>query len=106
MGAAPKDTTLRALLSGIRQAQNIGSVGQSLHLYEQLVALNPNNFRSWLKLGLAWRDADKVAAGGVNAAWNAYKVAQADPDKIEALLLMSSILREQLGAARDRLSNE
>jgi hypothetical protein len=95
------DIKLDALLSGIRRSQNSGSIGQTITQYEQLVALNQNNFRAWLKLGLAWREADKGSASGVNAAWNAYNVAQSVPDKIEASLLISSILREQLRVARD-----
>ena len=99
--AAPKSAKLGALLSGIRQAQSLGAVGETLHLYEQLVALEPNNFRSWLKLGLTWHEADKGAAGGLNAAWNAYENAHGAPDQVEALLLMSAVLRDQLAAARE-----
>jgi uncharacterized protein YfaS (alpha-2-macroglobulin family) len=98
--AAPKSAKISQLLPNIRHAQESGAAGQALHLYEQLVGLEPDNYRSWLKLGLSWREVENGADGGVHAAWNAYKAARAAPDQIEALLLMSSILRTQLESSR------
>ena len=75
--AAPKSAKISQLLPNIRHAQESGAAGQALHLYEQLVGLEPDNYRSWLKLGLSWREVENGADGGVHAAWNAYKAKHA-----------------------------
>ena len=98
---APSNGSVSSLLAAIRRAETEGNLPQAVRLYEGLVALQPENFRSWLKLGLAWKEVDGAADGGVNAAWNSYRSAATASDKVEALLLMTSVLRTQLAAASE-----
>jgi uncharacterized protein YfaS (alpha-2-macroglobulin family) len=74
---------------------------QAIRLYEQLVALNTSNFRSWFQLGQSWRAADPTAENGIAAAFLAYGVARSAPDRLEALLLLSSFLRARLEKYRN-----
>ena len=98
----PSDgTTVASLLAAIKQAENERNLLEAVRLYERLVSLQPDSFRSWLKLGLAWKEVDKSSDGGAKAAWNAYRSARAVPDQLEALLLMSSILRSQLATTSE-----
>ena len=98
---AAHSSKLSELLAKIRRAQDSGKSTDAVNGYEGLIGSDPNNYHAWLKLGLAWRAADKGAEAGASAAWNAYKAAAASvPDQIEALLLLTSILRGQLEASR------
>ena len=96
-----KEATVPSLLAGIKRAENERNLPEVVRLYEQLAGHESNNFRTWLKLGLAWKDVDNSAVEGTNAGWNAYRLAQTAPDRVDALLLMTSVLRNQLIATRE-----
>jgi uncharacterized protein YfaS (alpha-2-macroglobulin family) len=91
-----RDRDAVGLLTAIRQAEAAKKTAEIIRLYEQFVALNRDNFRAWLQLGLAWREAEPLGDKGLSAAYLAYRATQASPDQLEALLLMSSLLRTQL----------
>jgi alpha-2-macroglobulin len=90
------DATAAQLLRAIKQAETAGRTAELIRLYERLLAANSDNFRAWLQLGLAWREAEASADKGLAAAFNAYGTAQSAPNQVEALLLASSILRARL----------
>jgi uncharacterized protein YfaS (alpha-2-macroglobulin family) len=96
----PTQSTVVQLLTSIREAENKGNAAEICRLYERLVAVDLTNFRSWLKLSLAWREADKTSDKALSATYNAYQVARRAPDQVEALLVMTSILRARLDVHR------
>src|SRR5262249_23252179 len=89
-------STVPQLLRAIRHAEAGKKTAERIQLYEQLVHLDSGNFRTWLQLGVAWREAEPFAEKGLSAAFNANRVAAVAPDQLEALLLMSSLLRARL----------
>jgi hypothetical protein len=99
--SAPTNSSVASLLATIEKAENEHDLPQVVRLYENLAALQPDSFRSWLKLGLAWKEVDGKADGGVGAAWNSYRSAHSVSDQVEALLLLASFLRNQLAAASE-----
>jgi hypothetical protein len=96
----PTHSTAIQLLLAIREAENKGNAAEICRLYEQFVAVDLTDFRSWLKLALAWREVDRISDKALSAAFNAYQVARRAPDQVEALLVMTSILRARLDAHR------
>ncbi len=59
LAVPPDGTTVASLLAEIKRAENERNLPKAVRLYEGLVALQPDSFRSWLKLGLAWKEVEK-----------------------------------------------
>jgi alpha-2-macroglobulin len=84
------------ILRKIKVAQAEKNVPRRIRLSEELVALNPESFQSWLQLANAWKDLDSTAEKGLAAGFKAYGYGRTPAEQVEALLLMTSILRTQL----------
>ncbi|MDI2077107.1 hypothetical protein [Bradyrhizobium sp. Mp27] len=89
------------LLQAIKRSKLSNNSPELVRLAEQLVALNPENFTSWLQLGNAQRALDPKSDKALSAAYEAYSVTRLIPEQIEALLLASSVLRSQLSEQTD-----
>lgn len=83
-------------LRRIKLAQAEKNVPRRIRFSEELVALNPESFQSWLQLANAWKDLDSAAEKGLAAGFKAYGYGRTPVEQVEALLLMTSILRAQL----------
>jgi uncharacterized protein YfaS (alpha-2-macroglobulin family) len=88
-------------LRGIKLAQTEKNIPKLISLSEQLVALNPGSFQSWLQLANAWKTLDAAAEKGLAAGFKAYGYGRSPAEQVEALLLMTSILRAQLSKYSD-----
>jgi uncharacterized protein YfaS (alpha-2-macroglobulin family) len=84
------------LLRAIKKADIDGRKSELLQLCEQLVALNSGSFASWLQLANAHRANERRSDKALAAGYEAYTVARLPSEQVEALLLMSSVLRAQL----------
>jgi uncharacterized protein YfaS (alpha-2-macroglobulin family) len=100
--AIKTDRNAAQLLRTIKAAEAAKKTAELIQLYEELVSLNKENFRAWLQLGLTWRAAEPFAEKGLSAAYLAHLTARSPADQLEALLLMSSLLRTRLEQHKDQ----
>ncbi|MHC2566355.1 alpha-2-macroglobulin family protein [Bradyrhizobium liaoningense] len=99
--APPQGASAVQLLRTIKAARDNGRTSELIQLCEQLVALNPQSFGSWLQLGSAHRAIDPRSDKALAAGYQAYLVTRTTPEQVEALLLISSVLRAQLKQVAD-----
>jgi uncharacterized protein YfaS (alpha-2-macroglobulin family) len=90
------DKTAVQILREIKLAQAEKNIPRLIGLSEQLVVLNPESFQSWLQLANAWKALDAGAEKGLAAGFRAYGFGRSSAEQVEALLLLTSILRTQL----------
>ena len=88
--------TAAQLLRSIKRADTERKTSDLIGLCEQLVALNPESFSSWLQLGNAHKKVDVKSDKALAAGYQAYAVTRAPSEQVEALLLISSVLRARL----------
>jgi uncharacterized protein YfaS (alpha-2-macroglobulin family) len=88
--------TAAQLLRAIKRADVERKTSDLIGLCEQLVALNPESFSSWLQLGNAQKTLDAKSDKALGAGYQAYTVSRVPSEQVEALLLVSSVLRARL----------
>lgn len=96
------DRSSADILRELNEARKIRDLAAIVDLSEQLVSLGPDNVQTWLDLSRAWFESNRSAQNGLASAIYAAGVASENSDRIEALLLASAFLRNQLAAHRQR----
>ncbi|MBO6900497.1 MAG: hypothetical protein JJ864_04045 [Rhizobiaceae bacterium] len=96
------DFSVTETLRLIGEARAQGRSVDVVRLSERLVAGDRDNIQLWLNLARAWQVADPGANNGLAAAVRATQLAEAQPDRLEALLVASAYLRAQLADHRAR----
>jgi uncharacterized protein YfaS (alpha-2-macroglobulin family) len=93
------------VLRRLNEARKANAAADVVHWSEALVALGDRTPQTWLTLSKAWMQIDSTASNGLAAAVEAARLAQdsnAQADRLEALLLVSSFLRAKLDTDRAR----
>lgn len=100
-----RDLPPAELVARLNQARKAADVGRVLELSEALVAHDEANSLSWLNLAKAWSHASQSARSGLAAAIRASLLADTAADRLEAMLVASSVLRSSLERARSRFDS-
>ncbi len=92
------------LLQDAKNARSEDDLVGVVDAYEALAAKNPQSYRAWLRLAEAWQASSPIAGHSIDAAYQSYRLAKSGGEKLQPLLIMSSVLRARLSREREELT--